>query len=55
MTSRAIYRQFLDFFASKDHKIIPSAPMVAKSDPLSYFSNLVMLVAASSQPLLRDP
>ncbi|MEZ4927397.1 MAG: alanine--tRNA ligase [Saprospiraceae bacterium] len=39
MTSRQIRRQFLDFFASKDHKIIPSAPMVAKSDPTLMFIN----------------
>jgi alanyl-tRNA synthetase len=39
MTSRAIRRQFLDFFASKNHKIIPSAPMVAKSDPTLLFIN----------------
>jgi alanyl-tRNA synthetase len=39
MTSRAIRRQFLDFFASKSHKIIPSAPMVAKSDPTLMFIN----------------
>ncbi|MBL7780855.1 MAG: alanine--tRNA ligase [Saprospiraceae bacterium] len=39
MTSRDIRRQFLDFFASKDHKIIPSAPMVAKSDPTLMFIN----------------
>lgn len=39
MTSRQIRRQFLDFFASKNHKIIPSAPMVAKSDPTLLFIN----------------
>jgi len=39
MTSRDIRRQFLDFFASKGHKIIPSAPMVAKSDPTLMFIN----------------
>jgi alanyl-tRNA synthetase len=39
MTSRQIRRQFLDFFASKGHKIIPSAPMVAKSDPTLMFIN----------------
>lgn len=39
MTSRDIRRQFLDFFASKDHKIIPSAPIVAKSDPTLMFIN----------------
>jgi alanyl-tRNA synthetase len=39
MTSREIRRQFLDFFESKGHKIIPSAPMVAKSDPTLMFIN----------------
>ncbi len=39
MTSRDIRRQFLDFFASKAHKIIPSAPIVAKSDPTLMFIN----------------
>jgi alanyl-tRNA synthetase len=39
MTSRQIRQQFLDFFASKAHKIIPSAPMVAKSDPTLMFIN----------------
>ncbi len=39
MTSRDIRRHFLDFFASKGHKIIPSAPMVAKSDPTLMFIN----------------
>jgi alanyl-tRNA synthetase len=39
MTSRQIRQQFLDFFASKGHKIIPSAPIVAKSDPTLLFIN----------------
>ena len=39
MTSRDIRRQFLDFFASKEHKIIASAPIVAKSDPTLMFIN----------------
>jgi alanyl-tRNA synthetase len=39
MTSREIRRHFLDFFASKEHKIIPSAPMVAKGDPTLMFIN----------------
>jgi alanyl-tRNA synthetase len=39
MTSRDIRRHFLDFFASKEHKIIPSAPLVAKSDPTLMFIN----------------
>lgn len=39
MTSRQIRRHFLEFFASKGHKIIPSAPIVAKSDPTLMFIN----------------
>ncbi len=39
MTSRQIRQQFLDFFASKGHKIIPSAPIVAKNDPTLMFVN----------------
>lgn len=39
MTSREIRRQFLDFFANRGHKIIPSAPIVAKSDPTLLFIN----------------
>ena len=39
MTSREIRKKFLDFFASKGHKIIPSAPIVAKNDPTLMFVN----------------
>jgi alanyl-tRNA synthetase len=39
MTSRQIRQQFLDFFASKGHKVIPSAPIVAKNDPTLMFVN----------------
>ncbi|MCS6930285.1 MAG: alanine--tRNA ligase [Saprospiraceae bacterium] len=39
MTSRQIRRQFLDFFAARGHKIIPSAPIVAKNDPTLMFVN----------------
>ena len=39
MTSKEIRQQFLDFFASKGHKIVPSAPIVNKSDPTLLFTN----------------
>jgi alanyl-tRNA synthetase len=39
MTSREIRKQFLDFFASKGHLIVPSAPLVAKNDPTLMFNN----------------
>lgn len=39
MTSKEIRQQFLDFFKSKDHLIVPSAPLVAKNDPTLMFNN----------------
>jgi alanyl-tRNA synthetase len=42
MTSQEIRKQFLDFFASKGHKIVPSAPIVIKNDPTLMFTNAGM-------------
>ena len=42
MTSKEIRQQFLDFFASKGHTIVPSAPMVIKNDPTLMFTNAGM-------------
>ncbi|MXS70041.1 alanine--tRNA ligase [Flavobacteriaceae bacterium W22] len=39
MTSQEIRQQFLDFFESKGHLIVPSAPIVLKDDPTLMFSN----------------
>ena len=39
MTSQEIRQQFLDFFKSKEHLIVPSAPIVLKDDPTLMFSN----------------
>ncbi|MEN9386881.1 MAG: Alanine--tRNA ligase, partial [Bacteroidota bacterium] len=39
MTSTEIRQQFLDFFQSKGHLIVPSAPLVAKNDPTLLFNN----------------
>ena len=33
MTSAEIRQQFLDFFESKKHQIVESAPLVVKDDP----------------------
>lgn len=42
MTSKEIRQSFLDYFASKGHKIVPSAPMVIKDDPTLMFTNAGM-------------
>jgi len=42
MTSAEIRKQFLDFFASKQHQIVPSAPIVVKNDPTLLFTNAGM-------------
>jgi len=42
MTSQEIREQFLKFFESKGHTIVPSAPMVIKNDPTLMFTNAGM-------------
>ncbi len=42
MTSTEIRQQFLQFFESKQHHIVPSAPMVVKNDPTLMFTNAGM-------------
>jgi len=42
MTSQEIRQKFLDFFKSKEHKIVPSAPIVIKNDPTLMFTNAGM-------------
>ena len=42
MTSAEIRQQFLDFFRSKGHTILPSAPIVVKNDPTLLFTNAGM-------------
>ena len=43
MDSGSIRRKFLDFFASKGHTIVPSAPLVLKNDPTLLFTNSGMV------------
>ena len=42
LTSKEIRRKFLEFFESKGHEIVPSAPVVNKSDPSLMFINAGM-------------
>lgn len=42
MDSRQIRQQFLDFFKSKQHLIVDSAPLVLKNDPTLMFTNAGM-------------
>lgn len=43
MDSGSIRRKFLEFFASKGHTIVPSAPLVLKNDPTLLFTNSGMV------------
>ena len=42
MTSKEIRAEYLNFFESKGHKIVPSAPIVNKDDPSLMFTNAGM-------------
>ena len=42
MTSREIRQAFLEYFQSKGHQIVPSAPVVVKNDPTLMFTNAGM-------------
>ena len=58
MTSKEIRQKFLDFFASKGHTIVPSAPMVVKNDPTLMFTNAGMnqfkdIFLGNSTPKMR--
>jgi alanyl-tRNA synthetase len=62
MDSGSIRRKFLDFFASKGHTIVRSAPLVLKNDPTLLFTNSGMVQfkdyflgnAASKSPRVAD-
>mgnify|MGYP000922272434 FL=1 len=42
MTSQEIRQSFKDYFASRNHQIVPSAPLVIKGDPTLMFTNAGM-------------
>ena len=42
LTAKEIRESFKAFFASKEHQIVPSAPMVVKGDPTLMFTNAGM-------------
>ncbi len=42
MDSSVVRKTFLEFFQSKNHQIVPSAPMVIKNDPTLMFTNAGM-------------
>lgn len=42
MKSKLIRKRFLDFFESKSHQIVPSAPIVLRDDPTLMFTNAGM-------------
>ena len=42
LTAKEIRQSFKDFFESKNHRIVPSAPMVIKDDPTLMFTNAGM-------------
>ena len=46
ITSKELRKEYLDFFASKEHKIIPSASLIPENDPTVLFNT------AGMQPLV---
>ena len=43
MKAQDIRRTFLEWFAARDHRIVPSSPLVPRSDPTLFFANAGMV------------
>ena len=57
-TAKEIRQRFLDFFESKGHTVVPSAPMVIKNDPTLMFTNAGMnqfkdIILGNAEPKSR--
>ena len=55
LTAKEIRESFKQFFASKGHQIVPSAPMVVKGDPTLMFTNAGMNQWKDIILGIRDP
>jgi alanyl-tRNA synthetase len=59
LTSSEIRQQFLEFFRSKQHTLVPSAPVIAVGDPTLMFTNSGMnqfkdvFLGTGSRPFTR--
>ena len=58
LTSKQVRESFKDFFKSKGHTIVPSAPMVVKDDPTLMFTNAGMnqfkdIILGNKEPKAR--
>ena len=58
LTAKEIRESFKQFYASKGHHIVPSAPMVIKDDPTLMFTNAGMnqfkdIILGTTEPKWR--